>query len=89
MGSVLSARKHVKRIASNRIKNGELWGRPDPPETLNTLLGSGGIANSAAFVFLEGVAAVDDQDLSGDVGSFGRGQEANRSGDFVGSACAA
>src|SRR6266851_5274353 len=38
---------------------------------------------SGNFLFLQDVAAIDHQDLSGDVGSFRRGEEANRGGDFV------
>src|SRR5882724_4861866 len=45
--------------------------------------------NSGTFVFLEDVAAVDDQNLSGDVGGLEGGEEANRGGDLVGRASAA
>src|SRR4029077_8145074 len=41
------------------------------------------------FLFLQDIAAIDNQDLAGDVGSLGRGQETDRGGDFVGSAGAA
>ena len=44
---------------------------------------------SGTFVFLQDIAAVDNQDLAGDVGSFRRGEEANGGGYFVGRAGAA
>src|SRR5260370_4282356 len=44
---------------------------------------------SGTFVFLQDIAAVDNQDLAGDVGSFRRGEKANRGGAFCGRAGAA
>src|SRR5260370_36768769 len=38
---------------------------------------------SGNFLFLQDVAAIDHQDLSGDRGSFQPGAEANRAGDFL------
>src|SRR5260370_991184 len=39
-------------------------------------------ANSAALVLLKDITSIDHQDLSGDVGSFRRSEEANRRGHF-------
>ena len=44
---------------------------------------------SGTFVFLQDVASIDDEDLSGDVRRFRRSKETNRGGDFVGRAGAA
>src|SRR5712692_3781336 len=38
---------------------------------------------SGAFLFLQDIAAIHNQDLSGDVGSFRRSEETNRGGDFI------
>src|SRR6266436_1992599 len=41
---------------------------------------------SGTFVFLQDIAAIDNQDLAGDIGSFRRSEEANRGCYFVGRA---